>query len=43
MNEEFGQLAADERVVKTARALQANNIQAVIVENGQEPKKKFWN
>lgn len=40
MNEEFGQLAADERVVKTARALQANNIQAVIVENGQEAKEK---
>lgn len=40
MNEEFGQLAADERVAKTARALQANNIQAVIVENGQEAKEK---
>ena len=40
MNEEFGQLAADERVVKTARALQANNIQAVIVKNGQEAKEK---
>ena len=40
MNEEFGQLAADERVVKTARALQANNIQAIVVENGQEAKEK---
>ncbi len=40
MDEEFGQLAADERVVKTARALQANNIQAVIVKNGQEAKEK---
>ena len=40
MNEEFGQLAADERVAKTVRALQANNIQAIVVENGQEAKEK---
>ncbi|MEK7064726.1 MAG: LUD domain-containing protein [Patescibacteria group bacterium] len=33
MDEEFGQLAADERVVKTARALQANNIQVVMASN----------
>lgn len=37
---DFGQLAAEESVAKTAQALQANNIQVVIAESGQEAKEK---
>ncbi len=40
MNKKFGQLASDESVQKTAKALEANNLKTIIVKNGKEAKEK---
>jgi YkgG family uncharacterized protein len=41
-NQEFSTLASDEQIERTARALEANGIQAVIAENGEEAKRIFF-
>ena len=38
----FGQLASDERIARTAAALEANGIHALIAENGEEAKRMFF-
>src|SRR5512135_1416905 len=38
----FGQLASDEQIARTAAALEANGIQALIAENGEEAKRMFF-
>lgn len=39
-NEKFGRLADEERLEKTASALERNGIKAIIVDSGEEAKKK---
>jgi hypothetical protein len=39
---QFDILASDEQLERTASALEAHNIQAIIVENGIEAKRKFF-
>lgn len=39
-NEKYGQLPTDEAIQKTVKALELNNFQAEVVENGEEAKKK---
>jgi hypothetical protein len=41
-NMEFAKLATDEQVERTANALEANNIHAIIAENGIEAKRIFF-
>jgi hypothetical protein len=41
-NEEFKQLASDEQIERTVKALEANGIQAVIAENGEEARRIFF-
>jgi hypothetical protein len=41
-NMEYAKLATDEQVKFTASALEANNIHAIIVENGSEAKRIFF-
>ncbi|RPI94393.1 MAG: hypothetical protein EHM40_06695 [Chloroflexi bacterium] len=41
-NQEFAKLASDERIERTAKALEANGIHAVIAENGAEAKRIFF-
>jgi hypothetical protein len=41
-NREFAKLASDERIERTAKALEANGIHAVIAENGEEAKRIFF-
>jgi|RhiMetdeSRZDD1v2_1073273.scaffolds.fasta_scaffold189606_2 LUD domain len=41
-NQEFSNLASDEQIARTARALEANGIRAVIVENGEEARRIFF-
>jgi hypothetical protein len=41
-NKEFAHLASDEQIERTARALEANNIQVLIAENGAEAKRLFF-
>lgn len=41
-NMEFAKLATDEQIKRTANALEANNIHAIIVENGVEAKRIFF-
>lgn len=41
-NEEFAKLASDARIERTAKALEANGIHAVIAENGEEAKRIFF-
>lgn len=41
-NREFAKLASDERIERTAKALEANGIHAVIAENGAEAKRIFF-
>jgi hypothetical protein len=41
-NSEFVELATDEQIQRTARALEANNIHTLIAENGQEAKRIFF-
>ena len=41
-NREFAQLAGDEQIERTAKALEARNIKALIAENGEEAKRMFF-
>src|SRR5512144_2512776 len=41
-NREFAELATDEQIERTAKALEANNIHALIAENGAEAKRLFF-
>ena len=41
-NMEFAKLATDEQIERTAKALEANNIQTLIAENGAEAKRLFF-
>lgn len=41
-NPEFAKLASDERIERAAKALEANGIHAVIVKNGDEAKRLFF-
>ena len=41
-NAEFAELATDEQITRTANALEAHNIHAIIVEDGIEAKRKFF-
>ena len=41
-DQEFAQLASDERIGRTARALEARNIDVLIAENGEEAKRMFF-
>lgn len=41
-SEEFAKLASDARIERTAKALEANGIHAVIAENGEEAKRIFF-
>ena len=38
-NKEFARLATDEQIARSAQALEANNIHAIIVETGEEARK----
>lgn len=38
--DQFGKLASDEQIRKAAQALEANNIKAIVVENGEQAKQK---
>ncbi|MGO9308289.1 MAG: LUD domain-containing protein [Spirochaetia bacterium] len=38
-NREFARLATDEQIARSAQALEANNIHAVVVDNGEEARK----
>lgn len=42
LNQEFATLASDERIERTAKALEAGNIRALIAENGDEAKRMFF-
>lgn len=39
---DFAELATDEQIQRTARALEANNIHTLIAENGEEAKRLFF-
>jgi hypothetical protein len=41
-NQEFAKLANDGRIQRTAKALEANGIQVLIAENGEEAKRLFF-
>jgi hypothetical protein len=41
-NQTFAQLASDEQIARTAQALEANGIHALIAENGIEAKRLFF-
>ena len=41
-NKDFAALATDEQIERTAKALEANNIHALIAENGEEAKRLFF-
>lgn len=41
-NQEFAKLASDERIQRTAKALEANGIRALVAENGEEAKRLFF-
>lgn len=41
-NKTFARLASDEQIIRTARALEANGIHALIAENGAEAKRMFF-
>jgi hypothetical protein len=41
-NQEFAKLASDEQIERTAKALEANGIHAVVAENGEEAKRIFF-
>jgi hypothetical protein len=41
-NKEFANLADDEQIERTAKALEANNIHVLIAENGVEAKRMFF-
>lgn len=41
-NQEFAKLASDEQIERTAKALEANGIHAIIARNGEEAKRIFF-
>jgi hypothetical protein len=41
-NQEFAKLASDERIQRTAKALEANGIHTLIAENAEEAKRLFF-
>ena len=41
-NREFAELASDEQIERTVKALEANGIQAVVAENGEEARRIFF-
>jgi hypothetical protein len=41
-NQEFAKLASDEQIERTAKALEANGIHAVVAENGEEARRIFF-
>jgi len=41
-NQEFAKLAGDEQIERTAKALEANGIHAVVVENSEEARRVFF-
>jgi hypothetical protein len=41
-NQEFGEPASDEQIGRTVRALQANNIEALVAENAEEARRMFF-
>jgi len=41
-NTEFAELANDEQIERTVSALKANNIDAIVAENGEEAKRIFF-
>jgi hypothetical protein len=41
-NQEFANLASDEQIERTAEALEANGIHAVVADNGEEAKRIFF-
>ena len=41
-NREFAEVASDEQIERTAKALEANGIHTIIVENGEEAKRIFF-
>ena len=41
-NQEFANLASDEQIERTVKALEANGIHAVVAENGEEAKRIFF-
>jgi L-lactate utilization protein LutC len=41
-NEAYAGLATDEQVTRAAKALEANNIHTVVVENGEQAKTELW-
>lgn len=41
-NPEFAKLASDERIERTAKALEANGIRTLVAENGEEAKRLFF-
>ena len=41
-NREFEKLADDGQITRTAQALEANGIHTIIVENGEEAKRIFF-
>jgi len=42
IQDKFAHLASDEQIERTAKALEANNIQVLIAENGEEAKRLFF-
>lgn len=40
VNEEFGKLASEDQILRTSKALEANGMMALVVENGEEAKTK---
>jgi hypothetical protein len=41
-NQEFAKLASDEQIERAAKALEANGIQTIIADNGEEAKRIFF-
>jgi len=41
-NQEFANLASDEQIERTVKALEANGIHAVVAENGEEARRIFF-
>ena len=41
-NPTFSELASDERIERTVKALEANNIHALVAQNGEEAKRLFF-
>ena len=41
-NEEFAKLASAEQIERTVKALEVNNIHALVAENGEEAKRLFF-